>query len=448
MKLFRTLVAVLVVCILLWCNAVIAETVTLEESASSGNVWQVNSTVNVRGVLKTPQQGGELRAMPLKVDATFRYRERRLPGAGRDAQTLRSLREYESATAAIEVDRDKSSSKLQDTNKLVVAHGRREGIQFYRPSGTMTVSELELLHTPGDSLAILGLLPPKAVEVGDSWTPETWVPQMLTATEALLKADLKCRLESAENDRAEISFQGEVEGALEGTTTKLRLSGALTFDMRQNYVRHVELTQTEQRSVGPVSPGMDVTASVTLDRSPAPSNGRLTQRQTDATPLEPTAEMLALKLQLGNGTTVQHSRDWRVFHQSGRNAILRWVKEGSLIAQANLTTLPNAAPGEHLPIAQFEANIKKGLGDSDRFTSSERVTKFKRFVHRIEVTGRTRELDMVHRYYLVADESGRQGIWGVSFEKELQPQFGDADEKLIEQTTFVDQTVTPASANE
>ncbi|WP_166825146.1 hypothetical protein [Thalassoroseus pseudoceratinae] len=447
MRQFQSCMTLLGVC-LLFQAAVCAETVTLKESASSDAVWQVASDVHVRGVLKTPQKGGELRAMPLKVDATFRYRERRLPGAGRDAQTLRSLREYETASAAIEVDRDKSSSKLRDTNKLVVAHGRREGIQFYRPTGTMSVNELELLHTPGDSLAILGLLPPKPVEVGESWTPETWVPQMLTSTEALLKADLTCRLESAENDRAEISFQGEVEAALEGATTKLRLTGNLTFDLRQNYIRHVELTQTEQRTVGPVSPGMDVTASMTVDRSPAARNGRLTRRQADATPLEPTAEMLALQLQLANGTTVSHNRDWRVFHQSGRNAILRWVDEGSLIAQANLTTLPNAAPGNHLQAAQFEANIKKGLADADRIVSSKRVADANRFIHRIDVTGRTRDLDMIHRYYLIADKSGRQGIWRFSFEKELEKQFGDADSAIIEQTTFVDRSVTPASVNE
>ncbi len=448
MRLFQTFLAV-TGCIAIWSHAAFAESVTLEESATRDTVWQVSSDVHVRGVLKTPQKDGKLRGMPLKVDASFRYRERRLPGAGRDAQTLRSLREYETASAAIQVDQDKNSSKLRDLSKLVVAHGKREGIQFYRPSGTMSVNELELLHTPGDSLAILGLLPPKPVEVGETWTPETWVPQMLTATEALLKADLSCRLESAENERAEISFQGEVEAALEGATTKLRLSGSFTFDLRQNYIRHLELTQTEQRSIGPVSPGMDVTASVTMDRSPAARNGRLTERQADATPLEPTAEMLALNLQLGNGTNVRHSRDWRVFHQSGNNAILRWVDEGSLIAQANLTTLPSTTPGGHLPITQFEANVEKGLSqDTDRIVSSKEIANAERFVYCIEVAGRARDLDMIHRYYLIADQSGRQGIWGFSFEKELQKKFGDADNELIRQTTFTAQAVTPASAND
>lgn len=448
MKLIQTCMAVMGG-VSIWSQAVIAETITLEESSSRDTVWQVSSDVHVRGVLKTPLKDGKLRGMPLKVDATFRYRERRLPGAGRDAQTLRSLREYETASAAIQVDQDKNSSKLRDLGKLVVAHGKREGIEFYRPSGTMSVNELELLHTPGDSLAILGLLPPKPVEVGETWTPETWVPQMLTATEALLKADLTCRLESAENQRAEVSFQGEVEAALEGATTKLRLSGNFTFDLRQNYVRHVELTQTEQRSIGPVSPGMDVTASVTVDRAPAARNGRLTTRQADATPLEPTAEMLALNLQLGNGTNVRHGRDWRVFHQSGSSAILRWVDEGSLIAQANLTTLPSAAPGGHLPITQFEANVQKGLNkDTDRVVSSKEIPNAERFVYCVEVAGRARDLDMIHRYYLIADQSGRQGIWGFSFEKDLQKKFGDADSELIQQTTFATQSVTPASAND
>jgi hypothetical protein len=414
------------------------ESYQLEEPAGRSAVWRVDTRLNVRGELRTPEPGGKLRPLPLKVDANLRFLERRLPSAGRDAQSLRSMRHYEHAEADITVDGDRTASKLSEGQQVIVAHGRREGLQFYSPDSHLTTAEIELLHTPGDGLAVLGLLPPRAVEVGDAWTPESWVLQMLTGTEALLKGDMTCRLESVADGRANVSFDGRTEGAVDGTTTKITLAGKYVFDLNQNYVRHVELTQTEERTVGPVSPGMQVTASVVVDRSPSPYADRLTDQQAASVPLEPTADMLKVSLRTAGGLKLLHGRDWKVFHQAGRFAVLRWVEDGEMVAQCDVNVLDSTTPGTHITERQFEADVRKALGEQlEKITSAAPLpTNLGRFVYRVEAVGKVKDLAMTWRYYLVANATGRQAALVFSFESELAERLGNADRELAESLEF------------
>ena len=73
---------------------------------------------------------------------------------------------------------------------------------------------------PGDSLGLLGLLPPKPVAVGEKWSPASWVGQMLTDTEAAAKSDLNCTLESVTQGEAKVTLEGTVEGATAGSSGK------------------------------------------------------------------------------------------------------------------------------------------------------------------------------------------------------------------------------------
>ena len=159
----------------------------LEEPAGDERVFSVTSQVNVSGQLEAAVADGKAVSLTLTVDADHQYLERRLVGGGRDARTLRSLRHYEAAGAEIEVSNRSTFVRLDEDRRQIVAEGRREGVLFYSPNDHLTYDELELLRTPGDSLAMLSLLPPKPIVVGGKWTCESWVAQMLSGTEAGLK---------------------------------------------------------------------------------------------------------------------------------------------------------------------------------------------------------------------------------------------------------------------
>ncbi|MEZ6047905.1 MAG: hypothetical protein R3C11_20490 [Planctomycetaceae bacterium] len=58
----------------------------------------------------------------------------------------------------------------------------------------------------------------------------------------------------------------------------------------------MKLTQTEDRSAGPVSPGLKVTATINLERYPAANPAVIPEDVEEIVPFQPTEEELALEL--------------------------------------------------------------------------------------------------------------------------------------------------------
>ena len=105
------------------------ERVALEEDRVTPRVFQLSSHLQVEGEI-FPQPGAQS-ALPLKVDAGFRYRERFLEGAGRQAQSLRSIRFYDQAGASITAGPQVSNSDLRNQTRLIVARGTDLGVELF-----------------------------------------------------------------------------------------------------------------------------------------------------------------------------------------------------------------------------------------------------------------------------------------------------------------------------
>ena len=209
-----------------------ADKVELAEADTDARIKLVRSHVQVSGQLKTAAGGGKTIPLTLTADAQYRFFERRLSGAGRDAETLRTARLYRFASNDTEVapvdpppgtTPKKSTLKLPETRHLIIAHGRREGAFLYSPTATLTCDQLDLLSTPGDSLSLLSLLPREEIATGDSWKPDSWAVQMLCGIEAMTKGEITCKLEEVNADTARVTFTGGAEGATLGATTTVQL---------------------------------------------------------------------------------------------------------------------------------------------------------------------------------------------------------------------------------
>ena len=70
-----------------------AEAYELSEDRESVKAFQVTTQLTVNGELETATGKGSSVTLKLEVEATQQYLERKLAGAGRDAEGLRSLRE-------------------------------------------------------------------------------------------------------------------------------------------------------------------------------------------------------------------------------------------------------------------------------------------------------------------------------------------------------------------
>ena len=148
----RSNCSVLVFLTVITANACFAaDKYKLEEPVDDARIFGVGTRVDIKGVLHFPKSP-DLRQT---VSAALSYRERRLLGPSDEAESMRSVREYETATADIQVGESKSTTRLPDSLKLIVAQGRTEGVELYSLSGLLTGDELNLIRSPADSLALI-----------------------------------------------------------------------------------------------------------------------------------------------------------------------------------------------------------------------------------------------------------------------------------------------------
>jgi hypothetical protein len=448
----------LVACVAVLCAApgIAAERVELREEVADARVRNVAVELNVEGKL-FPEPGPD-KAIKLAVEARFKYAERRLAGTAREAASLRAVRHYNLAKAVIEAGEQTSNSALRKSQRLIVAHGQLDGIELFSPSGPLTYGELELLRIPGDSLALVGLLPDAAVEVEETWKAPDWVLPLLTGIEAVEKGELKCRLESATAEEAQITVSGDVTGAVAGAAAVLRVEGRLVYDRGQKLISRVELTQTEKRAIGAVSPGLDVVAKVTLTRQIADRPSHLTDRDLADLPLEPNdANRLLMFDAPAWNVRFYYDRVWHLFHQTSEVALLRLLDKGGLIAQCNIKRLVDAEPGKHVSLEQFQADIQETLGKHfQEIVRTERLKlKDAQYVARVIVAGTVerknakQELELAPVqwiYYLVASRDGRQLSFVFSVDPAQAKDLDNRDLAIVTGLEFLTPRAAPTPA--
>ncbi len=412
----------------------------LEEPVDDARVFGVGLRVAVNGKLQVGVGDAKVTPLPLNVSAALSYRERRLVGVGQDAEGLRAAREYEVSEADISVSDEKTHLKLPDALKLMVAQGRIEGIELFSLTGPLTNNELDLLRSPCDTLALPQVLPGKDVAIGESWTPAAWVPQLLAGVEAATKSELKCELESVKQRIAVVRFSGMVEGATFGAPTKVSLKGTVDYDLETKSITAADIMQTEQRAVGAVSPGLDVSARVRLLRKPAVDPGRLGEKKNiDLAASEPEATSKFLRFDSPWNLSLLHSRAWHMFHQTDKVVIFRLLDQGALIAQCNLSAIPNVKPGSHTSEEEFLTDIRSSLGETLKDLGVPKVLPAPdgRYVLQVTATGAVKERAMTWIYYLVADPSGRQASLQFSVDSSLLDALAQRDRELVDSLRFV-----------
>lgn len=399
-------------CLLFLCSPILAASsllaagkLELKEDTVDPRVFQVSGTMLARGKVYTRAANGSADPRNLNVDFQFNYLERRLTGIGREAQSLRTVRHYEKAKAQIGVGEQVTYAQLRETMRLVVAHGQREGISLYSPSGPFTYSELELLRIPGDSAALSALLPLETVEPGDTWKPSEWVLQMLVGMEAVEKSVMTCKFESTDGSVAKISFSGEVTGADRGAAAGIKVTGTLQYDLAGKFIRQFQMDVVDKHSIGIVSPGLEVNARVAVDRKIVDRPARLTDLEVKQLPLEPQAGQELLVFEVPDwGLRFFYDRQWHLFQHLRDLAVFRLLDKGQPLTQLNLHKLPNSAPGVVTTLEQYERDVRQVMGKTfGRVLQSEKVpTTDGKTVFRVEVVGQ------VDRPVTRKDEKGEQ----------------------------------------
>lgn len=430
--------------LLISAAAFAADKYKLEEPVDDIRIFGVGTRIDIKNNFQFRKD----QTLPQTAAVSLSYRERRLLGTGNDAEAMRSVREYETAESEIMVESTRTVAKLSDSLKLIVAQGRIEGVELYSLNGLMTSDELHLICSPADSLALISLLPNKEVAVGDKWTVSGWAFQMLTAVDAIVKGEMTCTLDAVEGGIARVKLRGSLEGADDGALTEVKISGNFSYNLEKKFISDADLSQSEKRAIGLLSPGLDIVARIRMLRQPGTAPGRLTdQKVIDAAATEPAAAAKNLKFDTPWNITLQHSRHWNVWQVDDKVAKLRLFEEGNMAGQCDMALISSAKPGEHLSEQIFLADIRQSLGDRLRsMTPGEVVPSAERkFVFKVRADGVVGEEKITWIFYLVADPTGRQTSVMFTTDTSKLETLAKYDRQLIDSIKFGPNPVTRAA---
>lgn len=432
-------------CFALPCFMLLSVTLSLTaaekigESADDVRTFSVRSRLKVDGTILTAGAEGKASSLKLSVDGKLTYLERRLPPGGRDAEALRAMRNYQLAEAEITVADRKTINRLDKNSQQIVAEGRREGVRVYSTAGPMTYENVELLRTPGDSLALLGLLPLQEIDASSNWTPPAWVLPCLAGVEAVSEVTANCKIEKLDSQFAIIAFEGRLSGAVHGAVTKITVTGKVAFDRTNKHIRQAVVEQEEERAIGAVSPGMKVKATVHVDRATVSGSNAFSDTALSKVPINTESQQLALWFDASWGLRFAYDRNWHVFHQKDNVAVLRLMDAGSLVAQCNVSQMPTLVAGTVTSINQFQDDIRTSLGTSVKGFSEAASTKTASGItlYRVVVTGESQKVPMHWLYYLCISPDGRQTAFVFSVESRLVDQLATRDREMVESVIFV-----------
>ncbi|MBY0460967.1 MAG: hypothetical protein K2V38_26910, partial [Gemmataceae bacterium] len=214
--------------------------VVLAETPAAGECLKYAIEFDLSGKLVVTQEGAR-EAIALRAKAKHAFVERTLSVA--DGLPTRSARHYAGAGASAVVGAEKADRTLPADRALVVAVRSSEGTACFSPAGPLTRDELDLVSEHFNPQCVPGLLPGKAVNVGDTWTVSPAAVQAACQFDGLIKNALTGKLTASANGVATFTVEGTAEGIEHGAKVSLAVTATGAFDLAAKRVTSITWKQ-------------------------------------------------------------------------------------------------------------------------------------------------------------------------------------------------------------
>lgn len=382
-----------------------AQPVNLAETPKAGDVSRVTLELNVSGHLLV-QQDGKKQEIKLDAKAKHAFTEKTL--AIEDRMPLRSVRHYAEAAASAVVGSDKDDHKLAADRRIIVAARTADGAFCHSPAGPLSREELDLVAEHFNSQCLAGLLPGKAVNVGDTWAITNEATHAACLFDSLTKNALNGKLASTAEGVAVFHITGEAEGIENGAKVSLKIDATGKFHLASSRVVELVWRQTDEREQGPANPASRLEAVVLLKRE------MLTEEPKElsisiAGELPAHARLLRFEDHKGR-YRFDYPREWHITGQTDDHLILRLLDHGELIAQGTVTAWKKAEAGKHVTVEEF----KKAVGDSPGWVPTrileegELAVDGGRWLYRLAADGKIEDQSAVQSFHMLAGPQGDQ----------------------------------------
>jgi hypothetical protein len=349
------------------------------------------------------------------------------------------VRSYQEATAKIKAGKGLVNRSLAANHRLVVATADDAKSTLFSPLGPLCREELDLIDIQGNSLLVASVLPAEPVKIGDSWKPDPRRMARLFGWDVAIESGVTARLAGVQDGVALIELTGRMDGSAGGVAAEIELNAKCNFDLNHRLVTWYAVSLREKRSIGHAEPGFEVTARLRMAMQPMAVPPELSKESLAGVPLEPDAgaDLLSFESAAANYRLV-HDRRWRSMIDRHDLSVFRLVDRGDLIAQCNITELPDVEPGRHLSLEEFQGEIQQKLGEhfGQVVEASQTTGESGYRILRVVVSGMASEVSIQWVYYHLSSEQGRRAAIAFTFEAELAERFAEADRTVVDSFEF------------
>jgi hypothetical protein len=419
-----------------------AQTHPLTETVKPGDCFHIGLDMSLTGELRIPKDG-KVEPIPLKASAQHEYHERVLNVSDKQA-VERTARVYRTARAAITVASGGSTRELRGDRRLVVAQRQRDELLVYCPAGPLTREELDVTNDHFDTLAITGVLPGKAVAVGETWKVADVVVQALCHFEGMTEHTLTGKLDEVRDGTARISVTGTATGIDLGALVKLTIKATGEFDLKAGRLRSLEWQQTDERDQGPASPATKVQLTTTVKRTPIAQPEHLSDVALVSVP-EHGKDLPPLMSQLyycdpKARYDMCYTREWQIVSQTDEHLVMRLLDRGNFVAQVTITPWTPAEPGKHLSPEEFKEAMARTPGwEAEVEIQAGEVPhpgKDGPYLYRISQQGKLDGVAVLQNFYLIAGKKGQQVVLAFTMTPKQAEVLGTRDLSIVHSLDF------------
>lgn len=368
------------------------ESVLLAEKAPIGVECRVVAETTISGALFAPvAKDKPAERIAISGKSTIAYAERSLAVDPQEADH-KVLRVYDRIDFKKTTgDRTDESTLRTAVRRLVLMKKGHSKVPF-SPDGPLMWCEIDLIRTDFVVPALAGLLPNKAVKVGDKWSASKAAVTELTDIEKLDSGELTCTLEKIDvlgpRKIAQVTFSGSLKGVNEDGPTRQNISGRLSVDVNVQSITFLRvegehiLLDAEGKEAGKIKGTFEMSRA-RIDGHKAISDSAI--KGLDLVPSEENTRLLYDSDE--TGVRFVHSRNWRVVRTTGRQITL------------------DETGGAGLLITLDTAEVIPATGKYVREAMKELQDRGARLTNR---TGPERLADGIERFTLEAEQGKEQ----------------------------------------
>jgi hypothetical protein len=414
-------------------------TYTLTAEREAGQTDRVTVLMEVGGDFKERPGAKEQRTRMSGV-AHLKYDEMTLAA---DSRRLRAARYYETAQSSAKFKDGAHNPTLGESRRLVGVAVDPTRACLFGMREPLTRDELEVIDIVGNSLLLDRLLPERPVAIGDTWKPADGAAAALLGLDSVTRNDLRCTLKEVTNTVARVELSGGVEGPVNDTKSSIELKGKYRFDLRSKRIDWFAMLTKENRGTSRVAVGFDVTVRFQMTVAPRSASPELARENLAGQQIEPTPEKTQLRYESPQDRwQITYDRQWYLNSDDRENAVLKLVRDGAMIGQCNIASLPQREPDKLVSLEDYQEDVKKALGENfGEFVNAKQwVDESKHRVLRVIVNGTARDkstdVPISWVYYHVADPEGRQVALTFTVEQERMERFAEADRPIVASLRF------------